>query len=507
VEALETATGKLEQEWVSMKVTLPSGDVIEHREGMWPKQKQFYQARARYVLFGGARGPGKTRALAVKILRQALRWPGIPIYLLRRDLKDLKRTTEVEWQRVCPPQLYDPRYGGQHHKGENWYRLVNGSIIYLGEGKDSESYKSVTAGMFVLDEANEFEEDFFLNIDPAMRWTTGEGLCTYPECEELGEEYAREHSIHPFYQIAMATNPSPGWLKTRFWDTWKAGRERKNYKFIPATAYDNPSLPPDFIPRLLENNTATWVRNFIDGDWSSFENMVWPTFNRGVHVWKGNTPFDEFTRIEGGIDYGGTTEHSHRTCAYLTGFTKTGKTVTFWEYSKQGGASNDLFEQIAMATKMFHVYRWWADASQPRSNQQLRLAGINVVDAPRYKGAVKEGINQINRLLALSPAGEPQLYVTESCPRLLSGIETYQLDPQTGEPAKNQEDDEVDAWRYNIMGLLLAGVAGRQPLNREYKVKNGSGGVDSKPSRMLQRFREERRNRLREDLRRMETHG
>ena len=42
-----------------------------------------------------------------------------------------------------------------------------------------------------------------------LRWTTEQGICDYPECAALGEEFVREHPRHPFYQIKMATNPSP----------------------------------------------------------------------------------------------------------------------------------------------------------------------------------------------------------------------------------------------------------------------------------------------------------
>ena len=486
---------QLKQKWVTTEIEL-NGETFTHRYGMWPKQEAFHSTRARYIVFGGARGPGKSYSLSQHIFRQAIRWPGIPILLLRRDLKDLKATTLKEFEKVVPQQMYDPKYGGQHHKGENWYRFPNGSLIQCGELKDWESYKSATVGLIGIDELNEVEEEAYENLDPTLRWTTGEGICDYQECRELGEEFEREHAVHPFYQIVACTNPAPGWVKTRFWEPWKNGQERKQHRFIAATSFDNPSLPPDFIPRLLENHTHSWVQNYIHGDWSSFENMVWPSFNRGLNVWKGPTPFEHFTRIEGGIDYGGTTDDAHRTAAFLTGFTKAGQMVTFWEYSKQGGASTNFFEELAAASKRYRVSRWWADSSQHRANQMLRRSGINVQDAPRYKGAVKDGVNLVNRLIRPNEAGRPSLFVTEDCQRLLSGIESYQLDPQTGEPAKNQEDDEVNAWRYNIMGITKGGPVISEV---EYTAKQ-SQSERSKSSGMMNLFREERRERLRKAL-------
>lgn len=498
---IEVPREPLKQEPAKSTVTMPDGKVVVHEYGMWPKQKLFHLSRKRYVCFGGARGPGKTVAIVEDAIRTMLRWPGIPILILRKDLKDLKRTTLREFLLRCPKEFYDPRYGGQYNKSESWVRFFNGSIAYFGELKDWESYKSMTVGKIYIDEANEIEEEAFVNLDPTLRWTTGKGECRYEECKKLGEEFARPHSEHPVYQIKMATNPAPGWIKQRFWDPWKMKNERPEHEFIPATAFDNPSLPPDFIPRLMEQHTATWVLNYVHGDWSSFENMVWERFNRGLHLWRG--PLPEFTRVEGGIDYGGTTKDSHRTCAYLTGVTREGYYVTFWEYSKQGGASRDFFATLSAVTRQFRVQRWEADASQHRANELLRDAGVPVYDADRYAGAVRDGINLVDRLLTPDPnTKRPQLFIVEeACPRLVSGIETYRLDPETGEPEKNQEDDEVNAWRYNITGITRA-----KPILEDWepKVLVPAGAPPVKgPSSMLRNIREERRTRLRTYLRKL----
>jgi len=484
--------GELVQENWDTTVLMP-GDgkkvVSEYRP--WPKQVAAHQARARYVCYGGARGPGKTVWLAEHAKAMMLRYPGIPILVGRKDLIDLKRTTIVEFFKRTPKEFYDPAYGGQWNKGEHWVRFFNGSICYFGELKDWESYKSMTLGWIGVDEGNEVEEETYINLDPTLRWTTGKGTCERPECRALGE-FAREHNEHPFYQLAMATNPAPGWVKERFWDPWKAGNERPNHSFVAATSFDNPSLPPDFIPRLLENHTSQWVHNYVYGDWASFENMVWPRFSRPDHGWRDPIPFGKFTKIEGGIDYGGTTSEAHRTAAYLTGQLPGGQLVTFWEYSKQGGASKDFFATIRAVNRLYRVNRWWADSSQHRANELLRGEGVAVQDAARYKGAVKDGLNSVDRELT-----GPSLFVVESaCPRLVSGIESYQLDPKTGEPTANQDDDEVNAWRYNIFHMVRE--RGALPAAQQWTVKGAAGG-EKKPlaSRAMAEYRRQKQERLR----------
>lgn len=483
--------GELVQEDFSSEVVV-GGKKVRHEYRAWPKQAMAHRARARYVCFGGARGPGKTVVLVEAAMRIMCLYPGIPILLLRKDLLDLKKTTMVEFARRCPREFYDPANGGQWNKGEHWVRFWNGSICYFGEGKDWESYKSMTVGWIGLDELNEFEDEFYLNLDPTLRWTTGEGLCDRPECKMLGEAFVRDHNRHPFYQIFAATNPAPGWVKERFYDPWKAGSERPNHAFIAATSFDNPSLPPDFIPRLLENHTATWVHNYVYGDWSAFENMVWGRFNRITHGWRQPIPHTQFVKVGGGIDYGGTTGEAHRTAAYITGQTAAGNFITFWEYSKQGGASKDFFATIRAVNRLYRVQRWDADASQHRANELLRDSGVNVQDAPRYKGAVRDGLNAIDRELEAN-----RVFVSEgNCPRLVSGIESYQLDPQTGEPAKNQDDDEVNAWRYNMMWMLRD--RGALPNSQGYTIK-GFAGAAKRPesSRLMDQYRKAKQERNR----------
>ena len=435
---------------------LNDGSVLRDEFQLAPRQAEFFENNARFILFGGARGGGKTGALAQKMKSVMLSWPGVEILTLRKDLSDLKRTTMKEFIKVTPKEFLDPKYGGQWHRGENWIRYPNGSINWFGEAKDWESYKGMNLAKIFIDEADEVEEAAITDLQGALRWTTGKGICDRAYCKALGE-YAREHPTHPMYQTIMACNPSPGWLKHRFYVPWKEGHQRPDHSYVPATAFDNPWLPPSFIPDLMAHNTATWVQNFIHGDWSAFENMVWPRWNRAIHRWRGGPVSREmFSRIDGGIDYGGVTEHAHRTTAYLTGIIRpglpfAGKAVTFWEYSEQGAASKEFFAQIRLQQRIWNVDGWDADSSQHRANELLTDQNIPVGNADRSKGAVKGGINIVHNMLKLGPDNLPEIFVADECPRLMSGIETYQNDPLTGMPKDNQEDDEVNAWRYNVM--------------------------------------------------------
>jgi len=56
----------------------------------FPRQEEFHKSHAKYRLFGGAAGPGKTKALLWEAIRQARDVPGSDSLLLRRTYPELE---------------------------------------------------------------------------------------------------------------------------------------------------------------------------------------------------------------------------------------------------------------------------------------------------------------------------------------------------------------------------------------------------------------------------------
>jgi phage terminase large subunit len=272
-------------------IEMPDGTEVRHRWWPYEKQARAHELRCRNVLYGGAVGGGKTRWLVEHVLATLLRWPGAPALICRRDLKDVKTSTEIEWQKAVNKELYDPRYGGAYNRTERWYRLFNGSKVYFGGMQDWESYKSSEFAIIAFDELTEIEEEAYDNMGGRLRWTPLEGpACARRECAILGDRFAGEHPAHPYYQRVAASNPAPGWVKQRFVDGWIAGKELMNYAYVPATTFENPSLPPDYLVSLLQDHSPEWVKSFVLGDWSTFEGAVFQNWSRATHVWRAPLP-------------------------------------------------------------------------------------------------------------------------------------------------------------------------------------------------------------------------
>jgi hypothetical protein len=98
-------------------------------------------------------------------------------------------------------------------------------------------------------------------------------------------------------------------------------------------------------------------------------------------------------------------------------------------------------------------------------------------------------------MFELDAAGRPRLSIAPTCVRLINAIETYQLDPMTGLPSKNQSDDEDDAFRYNIMRVTKLRAA---TANRPLAVTSTAGTPKAiKPSEAIEHIRRARTARRR----------
>ena len=89
------------------------------------KQKQFFESKARYTAYGGARGGGKSWAMRMKLILLALNYEGIQILLLRRTLSELRENHLL-------PMLSLLSGIARYSSTEKEFRFENGSRIKLG---------------------------------------------------------------------------------------------------------------------------------------------------------------------------------------------------------------------------------------------------------------------------------------------------------------------------------------------------------------------------------------
>src|SRR5216683_5773011 len=82
--------------------------------GPFDRQKEFHDSDAKYRLFGGAAGPGKTKALLYEAIYQAHLHPSVDTLLLRRTFPELEASLITYFRRDVPHELYEKYNEAKH---------------------------------------------------------------------------------------------------------------------------------------------------------------------------------------------------------------------------------------------------------------------------------------------------------------------------------------------------------------------------------------------------------
>ena len=233
-----------------------------------PKQKQFIDASATEVLFGGAAGGGKSYGQLVDALLYAVKYPGSKQLILRRTFSDLEKSLIRVHLGLYPREIY--RYNATAHTG----RFLNGSIIdfgYCATEKDVYQYQSAEYDTIRFDELTHFTEFQYIYLISRLR-----GANPFPRA------------------IKSSTNPGNvghTWVKERFVDpappgTVFCGKNNDTRVFIPSMVDDNKflmSADPMYKIRLLALPEKD-RRALLYGDWNIFEGQYFAEFDPAIHV-------------------------------------------------------------------------------------------------------------------------------------------------------------------------------------------------------------------------------
>jgi hypothetical protein len=237
------------------------------------------------VLFGGAKGPGKTDCLIADALH-LIEHPKYKFLLLRRTFPRLQEIIDRCWQ------IY-PRLGGEYRAGEHRWYFPSGAIGQLGHCQHEDSKRDYHGKEFHyigFDELTEFTDSQYTFI--------------------LANVRKAETGLELF--VRATTNPGGVghvWVKERFIDTCKPksqveyeagdGQVRKMFIpetyidprsgssrcFVPATVYDNPSImvnDPTYVSRLEDLPELERMR-LLHGIWDVFHGQAFPELSKRIY--------------------------------------------------------------------------------------------------------------------------------------------------------------------------------------------------------------------------------
>ena len=197
----------------------------------------------KFLLYGGAKGGGKSWFLCVWIFLQAIQNRGNKLFFCRRRSVDFTNTTLETWKKVIPANLF--RVNEQKKK---IFIPASESVIDYGGLDDPLLIQSLNSAEYAhigIDQAEEIEQDSFAMLRGTLRHRLQDGSL-------------------PKYLIRLTANPAQCWLKDQF-----ILNPSNDFAFIPALPTDNPNLPPDYVENLSEafKHRPQLLAAYLHGSW------------------------------------------------------------------------------------------------------------------------------------------------------------------------------------------------------------------------------------------------
>jgi phage terminase large subunit len=149
---------------------------ISARYAAFPHQRRFHESWAKYRLFGGAAGPGKTKALLWEAIGQAHEVDGVDTLLLRRTYQELESSLLAQFRRDVPSSYYK-----SYNEAKHLVTWLNGSTTRFGYCRNENDVYQYQGAEFLfigIDELTHFAKSLsrrYLQERPS-RWPKNQAL-------------------------------------------------------------------------------------------------------------------------------------------------------------------------------------------------------------------------------------------------------------------------------------------------------------------------------------------
>lgn len=436
-----------------------------------PKQIQAMIRKEFEILYGGARGGGKTEAgivwLTYPEYRNNPRYRALTIRKQADDLKDWVDRAYVLYRRVGAKKVGTPPE----------FHFPSGAIIRTGHLRDEDAYEKYQGHEYqrmLIEELTQIPEEVrYLQLISSCR-STVDGL-------------------RP--QVFCTTNPGgPGhwWVRARFIDPVPPGipytdpLSGRSRIFIPATVDDNPILlekDPSYI-QFLDSLPNGLREAWRYGSWDFVVGAAFPELSREKHLIDVSNPP---ARLEEFFDFGRMTPRPHIKIFRAMDWGYAKPFAVLWAFSDYDGrmyiyrelygckAANEGIQMPAreVAQKIREIEEehneritigvadasiWDKPSNQNEKAERLPSIAETMAEEGIYwdrevsilaKKSRLQGKHQIHERLRVDADGLPHLFVFSTCVhwwRTVPVIPTDSLDPEDVDT--NAEDHCYDATRY-----------------------------------------------------------
>ena len=243
----------------------------ERRYRPFPRQQEFHESPAKYRLFGGAAGPGKTKALLWEAIRIAEWYAGSDSLLLRRSYPELEGSLLLQFRRDVPRDWYV-----SYNEAKHLVTWRNGSTTRFGYCRDENDVYQYQGAEFL-----------FIGLDELTHFTlkqwqflTSRNRCPIPGSLPCMAGASNPGNVgHAWVKALWIDKVAPtGYDRPEHYD-------RDDYDFISARIADNPiyANDQDYL-KTLDALPDRLRRAFLEGDWTVFAGQFFDVFEIGRHT-------------------------------------------------------------------------------------------------------------------------------------------------------------------------------------------------------------------------------
>lgn len=405
------------------------------------------------VLYGGARGGGKSYGLLVDPLRfcDKKRARALIIRKTMPELRDLIYLSRTLYDKAYPKARFRDQ--------EKEWIFPSGARIEFGyceTDADLMRYQGQAYTWIGIDEVGQF-------ATPTI-W------------HELKGSLRSVDPEIPTYMRATVNPGGPGhkWLKEMFIDPVPPGAVNKvevqtpigvryiTRKFIPARLVDNPYLlHNDAYLISLSNLPETKRRQWLDGDWDVTENAAFPEFKRSVHVCPPFTIPKVWPRFRA-CDWG----YVQPACVLWFAVDFDYNLYVYRELYVKGLNAEVFARRVLELEKddpkpmsgIMDVSAWARRGELgPAIPEIMAKVGCKWRPSDRsVRNSRQSGKLEVHRRLAIGDLGTPRLKIFSTCTNLIATLPALPIDMNNPEDVDtNAEDHAYDALRYGVMSRPL----------------------------------------------------
>lgn len=380
------------------------------------KQKEVHQSDARYKVLNWGRRTGKSTLAIHETFKQAIMkkgryWIISPTY---------KQSKNIYWRSLIN-QL--PLEDIKRNETELIMSLPNGSLIELKGADQPDSLRGAGIEGVILDEYAFMKPDVWEEIIRPMLLDS-KGWAIF---------ISTPNGFNHFYELA------------------EQAKDKNNWEYFHATTYDNPYIDEQELDEeRAHTDPDTFAQEYL-GEFKKVKGLVYPKFNRDIHVVKTDHIPTEGTRYSG-IDFGFT----NPTAMLFVIVDYDNNWFIYDEVYQSGMTTEQGVNAYKQKTASQSFSGTVGDSAAAQEIANWNAMGVYVKPIDKKSDSIQAGIQLIQDRLVVQPNNKPRLFVSEVCKNTIWEFETYRYEEQkedknAPEQPIKENDHAMDALRYLLL--------------------------------------------------------